>query len=80
MVPERLAEFEQGVQDSHIPIHQHHSYRGDMPGASWRDSFSAEALRDIEAEAIRRWFLISLEKLGGTSTPLLQLCPTVVFL
>jgi len=80
MVPERLAEFEQGVEDSHIPIHQHHSFRGDMPGASWRSSGSAAVLRDIEEEAIRRWFLISLEKLGGTSTPLLQLCPAVVFL
>lgn len=80
MMPERLAEFESLLEDGHLSTHQSHHYRGDFQGSPWGTSDAGMTLRAIEEEAVRRWFLLSIDKLGGTSIPLSQLCPTVLFL
>ena len=79
MVPEQAEAFDESVDAGHIPLHQSHHYKTDGPFPQ-NDSAAVQKVREIGEEAVRRWFLFSINKLGGTDQPLSQLARKVVFL
>ena len=79
MVPEQAEAFHEALDAGHTQLHQAHQYKTDGPFP--RDNAtSVQKVREIGEEAVRRWFLFSIDKLGGTDRPLSQLARKVVFL
>ena len=78
MMPDSVDEFHEALGSGHTPIQQGHYYRTDAPFPQ-DDHPDVQRVREIGEEAVRRWFLFSIEKLGGTQRPLSHLTRKVVF-